>query len=94
MSNERSLKQALEQMVDGLGLREKLDEQELRTAWKDLAGPMIARHTVDLKLRRGVLTVRVDSAPLKVELGYMRSTLIELIGRHFGRPLVQEIRLG
>lgn len=93
MSNERSLKEALDQMVDGLGLRERLDEQELRTAWQELAGPVIANHTLDLKLRKGKLHVQVDSAPLREELGYMRTTLVELINRHFGRSLVEVIVL-
>lgn len=93
MSNERSLKEALEAMVSGLGLREKLDEQELRAAWEDLAGRVIAKHTTELRLRKGVLTVEVDSAPLRQELTYMRGTLIELIDRRFGRRVVEEIRL-
>jgi hypothetical protein len=51
-SNQQSLKEALESLVDSFGLRAKLDEQAIREAWGQLAGAMIARHTTDLKLSK------------------------------------------
>jgi predicted nucleic acid-binding Zn ribbon protein len=92
-SNERSLKEALEALVDDYGLRGKLDEQAVRSAWTDVAGEMIARHTMSMALRRGKLTVKVDSAPLREELRFMRSTLMELLNRRFEREVVTEIRI-
>lgn len=91
--NEQSLGEVLDRLVQDRGWRPGLDEQAIRAAWPDLAGAMIARHTVELKLHREELRVRVDNAPLRQELGYMRSTLIELVNRQLGRPVVKEIRL-
>ncbi len=92
-SNERSLKEALEGLVDDLGLRSKLDEQAIRAAWTDVAGEMIARHTMRIDLRRGVMIVKVDSAPLRQELHFMRTTLVELLNKRFAREVVREIRI-
>lgn len=92
-SNERSLKEALEGLVEDYGLRAKLDEQAIRSAWNDVAGEMIARHTQSMDLRRGKLTVKVDSAPLRQELHFMRTTLVELINKRFEREVVKEIRI-
>lgn len=92
-SNERSLKEALEALVSDYGLRAKLDEQAIRAGWSDVAGEMIARHTVKIDLRRGKLTVKVDSAPLRQELTFMRTTLVELLNRRFEREVVTEIRI-
>ncbi len=92
-SNERSLKEALEALVDDYGLRGRLDEQAIRAGWTDVAGEMIARHTVRIELRRGKLTVKVDSAPLREELHYMRATLVDLLNRRFEREVVKEIRI-
>lgn len=92
-SNERSLKEALEALVSDYGLRAKLDEQAIRAGWSDVAGEMIARHTVKIDLRRGKLTVKVDSAPLRQELTFMRATLVELLNRRFEREVVTEIRI-
>lgn len=92
-SNERSLKQALEGLVEDYGLRAKLDEQAVRAFWAETVGEMIARHTLSLKLRKGVLTVQVDSAPLREELGFMRITVKELINRRLEREVVAEVRV-
>ncbi len=92
-SNQQSLKEALDSLVDSFGLRAKLDEQAIREAWEKLAGAMIARHTKDLKLRKDTLYVKVDSAPLRHELGYMRGALVELINRELGRDVVKEVHL-
>lgn len=89
--NERSLKEALDGLVDAYGLREKLDEQSIASMWDEVAGGMVAKHTIAVKLRRGKLYIKVDSAPLRVELGFMRTTLIELLNQRFGRPVVEAI---
>jgi hypothetical protein len=37
--------------------------------------------------------VKVDSAPLRHELGFMRGALVELINRELGRDVVKEVHL-
>ncbi len=78
-------------MIEALGLGERLDEQAIRSHWDGISGPMIARHTEELHLRKGRLTIRVDSAPLRQELGYMRTAMIELINKRMGREVVTEL---
>ena len=71
-----------------------MDELDITTGWDEIAGPMIARHTVSVRLRRGRLSVNVDSAPLRQELNFMREALKELLNRRAGRVVVEEIVLG
>ncbi len=91
--NEQSLAEALGRLIDGAGMREKMDELDIVSWWDEVAGGMIARHTVGITLRRGKLAVRVDSAPLRQELTYMRDTIKELLNRRVGREVVKEIVL-
>jgi predicted nucleic acid-binding Zn ribbon protein len=91
--NEQPLKKALSDLVDTYGLREKLDELSVRSAWDTVAGAAIAKHTVGMRLKRGKLHVRVDSAPLRHELGFMRAGLRALLNTHMGRDVVAEIFL-
>lgn len=91
--NELSLKDVLDLLVQDRGWQAGLDEQAIRTAWPELAGAMIARHTLEVRLCKDELRVRVDSAPLRQELTYMRGALIELVNRHLGRAVVKELRL-
>lgn len=92
-TNEQSLDQAIDHLVDSLGFREKMDELNITTAWDQVVGGMIARHTVAIRLHRGRLHVKVDSAPLRQELTYMREALCEILNRRAGREVVQEIML-
>lgn len=91
--NELSMKEALDALVSAYGLRERLDEQAVASFWDELAGGMVAKHTVSIKLRRGKLYIKVDSAPLRQELTFMREGLINTINGKLGRPVVQEIML-
>jgi predicted nucleic acid-binding Zn ribbon protein len=81
----------LDQLVDGYGLRERMDELDITTGWDQTVGPMIARHTKRVRLRKGRLSVKVDSAPLRHELGFMREALIEVLNRRAGKRVVEEI---
>lgn len=80
-------------LVDSYGLREKMDELDITTGWDEAVGSMIARHTKSVRLRKGRLNVKVDSAPLRHELSFMRETLIEILNRRAGKRVVEEIVL-
>ena len=90
-SNERSLKQVLDAMVDASGMRTRLDEQAIRALWPELSGAMIARHTTGMRLLRGKLHIKVDSAPLRHELTYQREGLARLVNERLGREIVKEV---
>ena len=79
--------------VDAYGLREKMDELDITTGWDEAVGPMIARHTKSVRLGKGKLNVKVDSAPLRHELTFMREALVEILNRRAGRRVVVEIVL-
>ncbi|MBK9513067.1 MAG: DUF721 domain-containing protein [Flavobacteriales bacterium] len=92
-TNERSLHEAMEGLIDAFGMRERMDELDITTAWDKVVGPMVARHTVTVRLKEGKLRVHVDSAPLRHELLYMREALKEVLNKRAGRTVVQEIIL-
>lgn len=91
--NEQSLGEAIAHLIDAGGMREKMDQLDIASWWDEVVGGMIAKHTMGITLRRGKLTVRVDSAPLRQELTYMRDTLKEVLNRRVGREVVTEIVL-
>lgn len=91
--NERTMQEAIDGLVDAYGLREKLDEQAVTSLWDELAGGMVAKHTVAVKLRKGKLFIKVDSAPLRQELTFMRDGLKATINARMGRVIVEEVHL-
>lgn len=90
-SNEQSLSTVLGGLVDAYGMREKMDELDISTAWDNLVGGMIARHTIRLRLKRGKLFIKVDSAPLRHELTFQREGLTALINQRLEREVVKEV---
>ena len=91
--NDSTMAQAIDRLVDSYGLREKLDEREVASLWDELAGGMVAKHTVAVKLRRGKLYIKVDSAPLRQELMFMREALKATVNARMKREVVQEVLL-
>lgn len=91
--NDQTVKEAMDRLVDAYGLREKLDEQAVASLWDELAGGMVAKHTVAVRLRRGKLHIKVDSAPLRQELTFMREGLANTINERMGRKVVDQVHL-
>ena len=63
------------------------------SAWKEVVGPFIASHTIDLAFRNGVLFVRVDSDVLRNELSYSKSVIINRLNEFVGKQVVEEMVL-
>lgn len=59
---------ALAELIALRGFARVRSDDELRTAWKRVAGEELARQTNPQQISRGVLTIAVASAPLLNEL--------------------------
>src|SRR5258707_15597457 len=71
---------ALAELIAQRGYARVRGDAQLQLAWAEAAGATIARQTRAMAIRRGVLHVAVDHAPLLSELaGYYRQTLLEKI---------------
>lgn len=70
-----------------------LNEVKVINSWKQVVGPFIASHTIDLYIRNGVLFVRVDSDALRVELNYSKTILMNSLNSVAGRDVISQIVL-
>ena len=70
-----------------------VDELRVINSWKQVVGPFIATHTIDLSVRNHVLFVRVDSDALRNELNYSKSLLIKSLNELVGKEIITEIVL-
>ena len=69
----RSLGSVMDQVLGARGLGGKMKRLDaLRRGWLEIAGPELGGHTRVRALRRQVLTIEVDSAPLCHELASFR----------------------
>lgn len=92
-SNNQPVGQVLREMVRELRLGSKLTQSEIRALWQRELGPVINRHTAELRFRNGVLTVKVNSAALRQELLYNRVALAERLNKELANGEIREIEV-
>jgi predicted nucleic acid-binding Zn ribbon protein len=89
--NEFSLSQAMSKMIDDNGMRRKYNELEIRDAWDQVCGTMIANHTKSVRLQRKKIWVKIESAPLRQELSYRKEDLVQKMNEQLGHSLIEDI---
>jgi predicted nucleic acid-binding Zn ribbon protein len=89
----RSAGDLLPTLMQKLGLRERLHENEVMEAWAGIVGEFIAAHSTPAALREGVLYVRVLQPALHYELGQISKTeILRKLRRRFGAKTVRDVR--
>ena len=86
-----SLGDALSQWLKLSGHGARLKDAEAEAAWKEVMGEAVSRKTRYLRVRDGVMTVELDSAPMKEEFLMARTRIRTLINEHLGSEVIREV---
>lgn len=89
-SDDVTIKQAVEKLLDVYRLRRKFDETSIVTAWPELIGSAIANRTQQIYIRDKKLFVRVESAVIKNELAMMSRQIIGRVNEYVGKVVIEE----
>ncbi|MEP7265501.1 MAG: DUF721 domain-containing protein [Bacteroidota bacterium] len=92
-SNQQSLKEVIDELIQAYRLKEGLDEVRLRNLWEQLMGNMIASKTMSINLKVDVLTIRLSSAVLRQELLYKRDEIKKALNEALETEVVKEVIL-
>ncbi|RYE36937.1 MAG: DUF721 domain-containing protein [Sphingobacteriaceae bacterium] len=92
-TNDKTLKEALGQMLKVYKLKRKFDETGIIAHWPDLVGKPAANRTKELFILNKKLFIRMDSSVIKNELLRMRFEIIEKINERAEAELITEIIL-
>ncbi|MES2873901.1 MAG: DUF721 domain-containing protein [Bacteroidota bacterium] len=90
-TNDKPLKEVIEQMLNVYKLRRKFDETSLIVAWPEMMGNAVANRTKDIFIRDRKLFIRLESAVIKNDLMMMRSNIIEKMNERAGSSIIDEI---
>lgn len=90
-TNDKPIKDAIEQMLNVYKLRKKFDETSLVAAWPEMMGNAIANRTKDIFIRDRKMFVRIESSVIKNELVMMRSNIIDKLNERAGGSVIDEI---
>ena len=81
----------LGEVIDRLGLRERIDAARVVEAWAVLAGPQINGVTETAWMKGRTLYVKVTSAPWRQELHLRRRQWKKRLNEELGEALVEEV---
>jgi predicted nucleic acid-binding Zn ribbon protein len=87
-----SIGEILNNFFKARNLEDDLLSHRALSVWTTVVGPNINRLTTERRVARGVLYVKVISAPVRQELSMQRSHLIEAINNALGKPVITEIK--
>jgi hypothetical protein len=74
------------------GLQDGIQEDELRAAWKELAGDFIARHTEPASVKGGHLVLRVTQPAMRFHLEQMKPMLLARIRQKLGENRILSVK--
>lgn len=90
-ANDKSLKEAIAQMMNVYKLKRRFDETGIIAAWPEIVGKPVANRTKELFIKNKKLFLRVESSVVKNELMMIRSQIIDKINEGSEGKLVEEI---
>lgn len=90
-ANDKSLKEAIEQMLNVYKIKRRFDETAVVAAWPELVGKPVANRTKELFIRDKKLFLRIESSVIKSELMMMRAQIMDKINEKANSVLVEEV---
>jgi len=90
-SNETSLKEALTEMVNALGMKQGLYQNRIEQIWQEKMGTTICAHTKEIELYKNKLYLTINSSSLKQELTYSRTKIAEMLNTELGDNYITDV---
>ena len=90
-SNEQTLKEVLQEMVEFYKLRSKLNQSKIRQLWHEMMGSMVSKYTTGIKLRRKKLYIDISSAPLRQELSFGKEKIVKMLNEALGDNYIEDV---
>ena len=81
----------MQELIDRLGIRQKVDAARVIEAWAMLAGPQINGVTDSVRMRGRTLHVKIRSAAWRHELHLQRGQWCKRLNEQLGTDLVEAI---
>ena len=90
----QSVKDVILQALREQGLETPLHQKRLVEAWPQVAGPVIARYTLNTYIYNQTLYVRLSNPALRADLSMRRQELTEKLNAVVGEQVIVDVRFG
>ena len=74
------------------GAEEGLHEDQVKAAWRELAGDFISRHSEPVSVKNGHLVLRVTQPAMRFHLEQMKPMLLQRIRDQLGQDRVRSVK--
>lgn len=92
-SNEQPLGEVIKELLKVYRLDRRIKELDVKQAWMEVMGEVVARKTLDVKLRGTILIISLDSGVLKEEFSYNKSRIVEIMNEKLGETIIKEVQI-
>jgi len=89
--NEKEIGKEIKLLFKSYHLDEKIAEVRIKELWETIMGKSIKNYTTGFRLYKGVLTVFIESAPLKQDLKFSKENIIQRINEELGEKVVRDL---
>ncbi len=90
-SNEQSLGEIINNVIKELRWSDKINQQKIIASWEKIMGSCITTYTKKIVINNDVLIVYLKSAPLREELNYAKTKIIDNINKEFDSVVIKDI---
>jgi predicted nucleic acid-binding Zn ribbon protein len=90
----QSVKDIILRTMREQGLETPLQQKRLVEAWPEVAGPVIARYTLNTYIYNQTLFVRLSNPALRSDLSMMRQELVKKLNDYVGEQIITDVRFG
>ncbi len=90
----QQVKKLILQALHEQGLETPLLQKRLVEAWPEVAGPVVARYTLNAYIYNQTLYVRLSNPALRADLSMQRSELTAKLNAVVGEVLITDVRFG
>jgi predicted nucleic acid-binding Zn ribbon protein len=83
---------AIDELVNGLGIKQKLKEYDAVVLWESVVGDQIAKMTTATRITQGMLFVHVKTSTWRNELTLRKKEILDKLNAVVGVNVVRDIK--
>jgi hypothetical protein len=91
MAQELKMGDALKQFLTKSNLKNGIRKVQIESVWEDIMGKTIARYTDKIQIIQNTLFIYTSVAPLKQELQFQKSKIIERVNEAMQEKVIQDV---
>lgn len=80
-------------MLKNSNMDRRYSELEVARCYQEVVGELIAKKTIDIKVRNKTLVIRLDSGPLKEELAHQKRKIVGLVNEKMGAAVIEDLEV-